>query len=185
LTTKAGNHRNYIITGILLLLIIFFFKPRQIDKVDLDTLSVTVSSIRKLGGKGKYAYYFWSKEYKCTFGIDKVGGIAAHWTLDSSIKAGDNMTIQLFPQSYESLHNDGAPIIVYSILKDGMKIFDLDEYNYNNTLRNKRINFLLLIPAILFLCRGLNLISSKKLWWIGAISIVAVLLMRIFNIWLW
>lgn len=187
MTTTKKNKTNlfYIIIGLFFGICFLWINSEEISERDLENKTVIVSRDIRInyGLKSKYEYQFWVNEYQCSFVIKTAGGIAAHWNNLDSITKSDTLIIKMHKSRLSDLDKQYEEIPIYSLEKNNDQIFDLDSYNTSQNTLNKRWRIISLILGILFVFRGLTIISSKTAYVLAGLSAAIIITMRFLNIW--
>ena len=166
----------------LLLLFFFFWKNNYEIKVsELETKTIVASiDIKNIGNnKDDISYRIWPKEYKCSFIINDASGLAANWKNLDNIKKDDTLIIQIQSKRINDLSNKAVDIPIYSLIRNGKPIYDLESYNQAQNKINKRWRIISLIMGILLTLRGLSIISSKTGFIMAGISAIIIITLRI------
>lgn len=175
----------YVILGLFFCLGFLWSDKKDILENELETKTVVVShDIRKIGGRrSKYEYQLWSNEYQCSFVIKTAGGIAAHWDYLDNITKNDTLIIKIHNSRLSDLKKKYEDIPIYSLVKNNNQVYDIYSYNNSQKTLDKRWNVIFIIMSILFIFRGLTLISSKTTYIIAGLSVTIIITLRLLNIW--
>ncbi len=187
MTTPRKDKINwlYIILGLFFGLVFLWPVKKDISESELEAKTVIVShDIKKMGGRNsKYEYRLWTNEYQCSFVIKTAGGIAAHWDNLGNITKNDTLIIKIHNSRLADLNKKSEDIPIYSLVKNDKPIYDIDTYNISQNTLNKRWNIILVISVILFVFRGLTIISSKTTYILAGLSAAIIITLRLLNIW--
>ncbi len=187
MTTSKKDKVNwfYIILGLFFCLGFLWADKKDITESELETKTIVVrDDIRKIGGRrSKYEYQLWTNEYQCSFVIKKAGGIAAHWDNLDNITKNDTLIIKIHNSRLSDLNKKSEDIPIYSLIKNNKWVYDTDSYNNSQKQYNKRWNIIFVIMSILFILRGLTIISSKTVYILAGFSATIIITLRLLNIW--
>lgn len=191
MTTSKKDKVNwfYIILGLFFCLVsclgFFWADKKDITESELETKTIVVSqNIRKIGGRqSRYEYRLWTNEYQCSFVIKTTGGIAAHWDNLDNITKNDTLIIKIHNSRLSDLNKKSEDIPIYSLIKNNKWVYDIDSYNNSQKQYDKRWNVICIILSILFIFRGLTIISSKTAYVLAGISAAIIITLRLLNIW--
>ncbi len=187
MTTTKKDKINwfYVILGLFFGLGFLWSDRKEIDESELVTKTIVVShDIRKIGGRrSKYEYRLWTNEYQCSFVIKTAGGIAADWNDLDNITKNDTLTIKIHNSRLSDMNKKSEDIPIYSLIKNNSLVYDIDSYNSSQKTLDKRWNVIFVIMSVLFILRGLIIISSKTAYVLAGLSAVIIITLRILNIW--
>ncbi len=174
----------YIGLGLFFSLSFLWADKKDVVESELETKTIVVSQdIQKTGGRSNYEYRLWPKEYACSFVIKTAGGIAAHWVNLDNITQNDTLIIKIHNSRLADLNKKSEDIPIYSLMKNNKWVYDLDSYNKSQKNYDKRWNVILIIMSILFVLRGMTIISSKTTYILAAISASIIITLRLLNLW--
>lgn len=187
MTTTKKDQINwfYVILGLFFGLGFLWTEKKGISENELETKTVVVShNIRKIGGrKSKYEYRLWTNEYQCSFVIKTAGGIAAHWDNLDNITKNDTLIIKIHNSRLSDIHTKSEDIPIYSLIKNNKWVYDIDSYNNSQKTLDKRWKVIFIIMSVLFILRGLIIISGKTAYILAGLTVVIIIALRLLNIW--
>jgi hypothetical protein len=187
MTTSKKDKVNwfYLILGLFFCLAFLWTDKKDIIVSELETKTIVVrQDIRKIGGRtSKHEYRLWTNEYQCSFVIKKAGCIAAHWDNIDNITKNDTLIIKVNKSRLSDLNKKSEDIPIYSLIKNNKYVYDTDSYNNSQKQYDKRWNVIYTIMGILFILRGLTIISSRTAYVLAGLSVAIIITIRLLNIW--
>ena len=184
--TKPKDKKNwfYLTLGMLFILSFLWKDKNNIHENNLETITIIVSNdIQYIGSRrSKFEYILYSSEYKCSFVINSAGALAAKWTnLENTVK-NDTLIIKIHTSRLQDLNKKTEEIPVYSLIKNNKLVYDVDSYNISQKTIDLRWSLIFIIIGILFILRGLTIISSKTSYILSGLSIVIIITLLLLNI---
>jgi hypothetical protein len=183
---KDKLNLSYLIIG-LLFCVSFFWKDKKIiHSHQLETIKIVAShDIQKIGRrKSNDEFRIHPQEYECSFVIKTAGGLAANWDDNLyNITKYDTLTIKIHHSRLSDLNEKSEKIPIYSLIKNSQLIYDTDGYNTAQRTLDRRWNVILIIMSILFILRGLTIISGKTAFILAGCSILILIILRSINVW--
>jgi hypothetical protein len=182
---KGKKNWFYLTLGMLFILSFLWTDKINIQENDLETRTIIVShDIQYTGGRrSKFEYRLGSTEYPCSFVIKSAGALAAKWTnLENTIK-NDTLIIKIHTNRLQDLNKKTEDIPIYSLIKNNKLVYDTDGYNISQKTIDRRWSLIFIIIGILFILRGLTIISSKTSYILSGLSIIVMITLRLLNIW--
>jgi hypothetical protein len=186
MTTPKKDKLNwfYIALGLFFGLGFLWADKKDLEASELETKTIVVSQdIQKIGGRSNYEYRLWTKEYACSFVIKTAGGIAAQWDNLDNITKNDTLIIKIHHSRLADLNNKSEDIPIYSLVKNSKWVYDIDSYNKSQKNYDKRWNVIFILMSILFVLRGMTIISNKTAYILVGISAAIIITLRILNLW--
>ena len=184
-THKDKTNWFYLALGLLFILSFFLVDKSDIRENELETKTIIVSNdIQKTGGRrSKFEYRLGSREYQCSFVIKAAGALAAKWTNIENTINNDTLTIKIHSSRLQDLSKQSEYIPIYSLIKNNKLVYDVDNYNISQKTIDRRWSLIFIVVGILFILRGLTIISSKTSYILSGLSIIAVITLRLLNMW--
>lgn len=185
--TKKTDKTNWykIALGIFFLVACFCANKSDISADELTKETIIVKSpIRNIHrSKSSDEYSISALNYPCSFIIRTPGVVAANRQGIADITQNDTLLVQISNSRVEDLNNKVKNIPIYSLVKNNQVIYGLAAYNESQATLNKRWNTIFIAMGLLFLLRGFGLISSKVSYIAGILAALAVIALRLLNIW--
>lgn len=174
----------YILIAIICLILYFIPNQKNINVNNLVFKVIIVSyDITDISGsKSEIKYRISDKENTCSFVVDRVGAIAAKWKNLDNIVKNDTLQIQIHKNSLKKL-NTTADITIYTLIKNKQLIFDLDGYNKELNVYEKKWDTTYIIGFVLFIFRGFTIISSNVAYILVALTVIIFLILNHFEKW--
>lgn len=175
----------YIALGLFFISAFFWTDKPDINEYDLKSeVIILCQDIKKINGtRTSYEYRLNTNKYDCSFIIETAGGMAAGWKNLDSLKKNDTLEIKYHSSRNIDLFEKGELIPIYTVIKDENIIYSLESYKKSQQTLDKRWKIIFLILGVLFILRGLTVISSKMSYIIAGIIIATIIALRFLNIW--
>jgi len=179
---KSDLNIPFLILGVILIFIGIIKDGKEIDKNDLKQIKVVLNSnIHNITGtRTDYSYNFWTKNENAEFRIARGIRISENFKDFLNLKENDTLTISIKKIDYDL--NDKSQIVpIYSLIHESTSYFNISEFNADSKSYDNRLRIFMLFGGILFLLNGLSILSIRHFFIIAGISIIAVIIMTLFE----